>query len=126
MSIQRLQRRLGVVAAPARAVKTILLFAVIGILAFAVAYFGRKPDLSHVRAAFLSGEETGNYYAVVHKVAEEAKRRHGRIEIPQETVVGVGLIGMGIVSALTHIIHAGGHAAGDEAGHKAQTASQTA
>lgn len=80
MSIQRLQRRLGVVAAPARAVKTILLFAVIGILAFAVAYFGRKPDLSHVRATFLSGAETGNYHAVVHKVAEEARRRHGRIE----------------------------------------------
>lgn len=80
MSKLRTERRLGVTAAPARALKTLLLFAVLGLAAFAIAYLGRKPDLAHVRAAILSGPVSGNYYAVVQKVAEEVRRRHGRIE----------------------------------------------
>jgi len=80
MSKLRLHRRLGVVEAPARVLKTILLVVAIGAIALLVALFGRNPDLSHVRVAFLSGAESGNYYAVVHKLADEVKRRHGRIE----------------------------------------------
>ncbi len=77
---ERLQRRLGVVQAPARALKTMLLFAVLGVIALGVAYYGRNPDLSHVKVAVLSGSERGNYYAVVQKMAGEAKRHRGRID----------------------------------------------
>lgn len=77
---QRLQRKLGAVQTPARALKTALLFAALGAVAFGVAYYGRNPDLAHVKVAFLSGTERGNYYAVVQKMAVEAKRRRGRID----------------------------------------------
>jgi ABC-type nitrate/sulfonate/bicarbonate transport system substrate-binding protein len=80
MSRERLQRRLGVVQAPARALKTMLLFAALGAIAFGIAFYGRSPDLSHVKVAFLSGTERGNYYAVVQKMAGEAKRHRGRID----------------------------------------------
>jgi TRAP-type uncharacterized transport system substrate-binding protein len=77
---ERLQRRLGVVQTPARALKTVLLFAALGAIAFGIAFYGRNPDLSHVKVAFLSGTERGNYYAVVQKMAGEAKRHRGRID----------------------------------------------
>jgi TRAP-type uncharacterized transport system substrate-binding protein len=77
---ERLQRRLGVVQTPARALKTILLFAVLGAIAFCIAFYGRSPDLSHVKVAFLSGTDRGNYYAIVQKMAADAKRHRGRID----------------------------------------------
>lgn len=77
---ERLQRRLGVVQTPARALKTVLLLAALGAIAFGIAFYGRNPDLSHVKVAFLSGTERGNYYAVVQKMAGEAKRHRGRID----------------------------------------------
>jgi TRAP-type uncharacterized transport system substrate-binding protein len=80
MPQDRSRRQLGVVQTPARVLKTLLLIALIGAIAFAVAFFGRSPDLSHVRVTFLSGSERGNYYAVVQKMAAEAKRRRGRID----------------------------------------------
>lgn len=80
MSKERLQRRLGVVQTPARVLKTVLLFALIGAIAFGIYYYGRSPDLSHVKVTFLSGGEQGNYYAIVQKLASEAKRRRGRID----------------------------------------------
>ena len=79
MEKEGLQRRLGVVQAPARAVKTMLLFAAVAAIAFGIAFYARNPDLSHVKVTFLSGNERGNYYAVVQKMAGEAKRHHGRI-----------------------------------------------
>jgi len=66
--------------APARALKTALLFAGLGAVAFAVAFLGGTPDLSQVKVAVLSGDERGNYYAVVQKMAAEAKRHRGRID----------------------------------------------
>ena len=75
-----LERRLGAVQTPARALKTVLVLAALGAVAFAIAFFGRSPDLSHVKVAFLSGTERGNYYAVVQKMAGEAKRHRGRID----------------------------------------------
>ena len=80
MSRERLQRRLGVVQAPARALKTILLFAALGAVAFGIAFYGRNPDLSQVKVAVLSGDARGNYHAVVQKMAAEAKRHRGRID----------------------------------------------
>ena len=66
--------------APSRALKTALLFAALAVVAVVVAKFGRNPDLSHVKAAFLSGSQDGNYHAIVAKVAAEARRQHGRID----------------------------------------------
>jgi TRAP-type uncharacterized transport system substrate-binding protein len=77
---ERLQRRLGVVRTPARALKSILLFAVLGVIAFGIAFYGRNPDLSQVKVAILSGTERGNYYAVVQKMAAEAKRHRGYVD----------------------------------------------
>jgi TRAP-type uncharacterized transport system substrate-binding protein len=79
MATGRLQRRLGGVQTPARVLKTVLLFAVIGAIAFGIFHFGRGPDLSHVNVTFLSGGEQGNYYAIVQKLDAEARRRRGRI-----------------------------------------------
>ena len=77
---EQLQRRLGVAQRPARALKTVLLLAVLAAIAFGIAFYGRNPDLSHVKVAFLSGTERGNYYAVVQKMAAEAKRHRGRVD----------------------------------------------
>jgi TRAP-type uncharacterized transport system substrate-binding protein len=77
---EQLDRRLGVVQTPARVLKTVLLFAALGAIAFGIAFYGRNPDLSHVKVAILSGTERGNYYAVVQKMAVEAKRHRGRID----------------------------------------------
>lgn len=80
MPTNRLQRRLGVAQTPARVLKTVMLFALIGLIALGIFYFGRNPDLAHVKVTFLSGAEQGNYYATVQKLAAEAKRRRGRID----------------------------------------------
>jgi hypothetical protein len=78
MSRERLQRRLGVVQAPALALQTVLFLAALGVaIAFGIAFYGRNPDLSHVKVVFLSGAERGNYHAVVQKMAVEAARNRG-------------------------------------------------
>ena len=75
-----LGRALKALQAPSRPVKTALLLAVVVIIAALMATFGRHPDLSHVKVAFLSGSEDGNYHAIVDKAAAEAQRRNGRID----------------------------------------------
>ena len=75
-----LGRALKALQAPSRPVKTALLLAVLVIIAALMATFGRHPDLSHVKVAFLSGSEDGNYHAIVGKAAAEAQRRNGRID----------------------------------------------
>jgi len=57
-----------------------LLLAALGAVAFGIALYGRGPDLSQVKVVFLSGDDRGNYYAVVQKMADEAKRHRGRID----------------------------------------------
>jgi TRAP-type uncharacterized transport system substrate-binding protein len=66
--------------APLRAIAagTVIALFVAGFIV--VATSSRNPDLSHVKAAFLSGSEDGNYHAVVERVAAEVRRRGGRIE----------------------------------------------
>ena len=66
--------------APSRTLKTAFLFAVLVAIAVLAATFGRDPDLSHVKVAFLSGSEEGNYHAIVAKVAAEARHQHGRVD----------------------------------------------
>jgi hypothetical protein len=48
-------------------------------VAWGVTRISRTPDLSHVDVAILSGSTQGNYHAMVAKVADEAKRRRGRV-----------------------------------------------
>jgi len=76
---ERLQRTLGVVRAPSRTLQSILVFGALAAIAVVAAVYHRNPDLSHVNVAFLSGSERGNYYAVVDKLAAEAKQQRGRI-----------------------------------------------
>jgi len=66
--------------APSRALKTALLFAVFVVIAVVAATFGRNPDLSHVKVAFVSGSPEGNYHAIVAKAVAEAQRQRGRID----------------------------------------------
>lgn len=74
------RRARGGMQASTRALKTALLVAALAVVAVVVAKFGRNPDLSHVKAAFVSGSPDGNYYALVAKVAGEALQQRGRIE----------------------------------------------
>ena len=77
---ERLQRTLGLAQAPSSTLKTVLLFAALAVIALLAAVYGRNPDLSYVKVAFLSGSERGNYYAIVARLAAEAKRQRGRID----------------------------------------------
>jgi len=76
---QRLRRPLGRTPAPSRAVKTVLLLAAFVAAAWGATRISRTPDLAHVDVAILSGSAQGNYYAIVDKLADEAKRRRGHI-----------------------------------------------
>jgi len=76
---QRLRRSLGRTPGPSRLVKSLVLVAAFIVVAWGVTRISRTPDLSHVDVAILSGSTQGNYHAIVAKVAEEAKRRRGRI-----------------------------------------------
>ncbi len=60
--------------------KTALLFALLALIGLFVAMVDPAPSLRHVRVAFLSGDERGNYYAVVNAIAAETRRQKGRIE----------------------------------------------
>ena len=73
-------RTLKALQVPSRTAKAALLVAVVVVVAAAVATFGRQPDLSHVKVAFLSGSADGNYHAIVDKAGAEAQRRHGRFD----------------------------------------------
>jgi TRAP transporter TAXI family solute receptor len=65
---------------PSNGVKTALLFALLAGIAFAAAIYDRAPNLAHVKAAFLSGGERGNYYALVSRIAAEVARQRGRLD----------------------------------------------
>ena len=71
---QRLRRTLGRTPGPSRTVKSLLLSAAFIAIALGATRFSREPDLSHVDVAILSGSPQGNYYAIVSKAADEAKR----------------------------------------------------
>jgi TRAP-type uncharacterized transport system substrate-binding protein len=76
---ESLERVIGRIRAPSTGVKTALLFAALAIIVVIVASYDRRPNLSYVDVSILSGSERGNYYAIVARLAAEAKRQHGRI-----------------------------------------------
>ncbi len=51
----------------------------LAVLGLGVALIEPTPNLRHVRVGFLSGNERGNYYAVVDNLAAEAQRQRGQI-----------------------------------------------
>jgi len=59
--------------------KLALLLAGLALLGLLVALIEPTPSLRHVRVGFLSGNERGNYYAVVDKLAAEVQRQKGQI-----------------------------------------------
>jgi TRAP-type uncharacterized transport system substrate-binding protein len=77
---ERLQRTLAVTRLPSRVLRTALFFVFLIVIGSGLAVLGRSPDLSHMKVAVLSGSEQGNYYAIVQKLAAEAKRQRGRID----------------------------------------------
>lgn len=76
---ERSTRALGRQQMPWRMLGSAALF-VAFVAAFIIAgTASRDPDLSYVNVSALSGSESGNYHAIVAKVAAEARRRGGRI-----------------------------------------------
>jgi TRAP-type uncharacterized transport system substrate-binding protein len=59
--------------------KTLLLFAVLLLLAALLAWLDPRPTLRHVNLTMLSGSATGNYHATVDRLAAEVARQRGRI-----------------------------------------------
>jgi TRAP-type uncharacterized transport system substrate-binding protein len=74
-----LKRTLGTPGMSSRVLKSALVFAVVVAVIIGAANLDRRPDLSHVDVAFLSGSEQGNYHAIVERLATEAKQRDGRV-----------------------------------------------
>ena len=58
--------------------KLALLLGGLALLGLLVALIEPTPTLRHVRVGLLSGNERGNYYAVVGRLAAEAQRQKGR------------------------------------------------
>lgn len=59
--------------------RTVLLFGAIALLIVVVALIDPRPSLRHVQVGMLSGAPTGNYFATVNRIADEAMRRKGRV-----------------------------------------------
>src|SRR5262245_6655896 len=65
----RLARYFGAHHAPVRAIAAAVIGLVFVLGFIIVATGARNPDLSHVKVAFLSGSEEGNYHAIIARVA---------------------------------------------------------
>src|SRR5215471_7420674 len=59
--------------------KTALLVGLLVLIGLLVVWANRTPTLAHLRVAILSGNERGNYYAVVSALAAEAQQQRGHI-----------------------------------------------
>jgi hypothetical protein len=80
---QKLERILGAQRRGFRlsaGTKTALLFGLLALIGLLVAIVDPAPSLRHVRVSILSGNESGNYYALVNAIAAETRRQKGRIE----------------------------------------------
>jgi TRAP-type uncharacterized transport system substrate-binding protein len=60
--------------------KTALLFGAIALVGLLIALVEPTPSLRHVQVGFLSGNERGNYYAVVDRIAAEVRRQKGQVK----------------------------------------------
>jgi TRAP-type uncharacterized transport system substrate-binding protein len=79
---ERLKRSLGTPSdglGLSTGTKLLLLLGVLALLGLVVALVEPTPSLRHLRVVFLSGGERGNYYAVVDKIAAEARRQNGQV-----------------------------------------------
>jgi TRAP-type uncharacterized transport system substrate-binding protein len=79
---ERLERMLGSSrdsAGWSTGAKTALLLAALALLGLLIAIVEPSPTLRHVRVGFLSGSASGNYHAVVERIAAEVRRRNGDV-----------------------------------------------
>lgn len=60
-------------------VKTALFFGVLTLIVVLAAIYDPTPSLRHVKITITSGSASGNYYALVDRIATEVARRKGRI-----------------------------------------------
>jgi len=82
ISSERLKRVLGLPGhggSLSPAVKTTIFFAVLALLTAFVAWLDPRPSLRHVHVRILSGSQTGNYFAIVDKLAEKISRQKGSV-----------------------------------------------
>ena len=59
--------------------KTTIFFGVLALLTAFVAWLDPRPSLRHVHVGILSGSQTGNYFAIVDKLAEKISRQKGSV-----------------------------------------------
>ena len=62
-----------------RAMRMLIFFVVVFLLAALVAWLDPRPSLRHVQLTMLSGSPSGRYHAVVEGVAKEVAQRKGRL-----------------------------------------------
>src|SRR4051812_6805648 len=79
MSADLIQSAAGFPRRHSRLFKTAVLFAVLLLGGLAFAIYDRAPNLSHLQVRFLSGHASGNYFAIVERLSEEAARQRGKI-----------------------------------------------
>jgi TRAP-type uncharacterized transport system substrate-binding protein len=80
---ERLDRVLGLPERAGRlspATKTALLFGALALIALLVALYDPRPSLRHVRVAISSGGASGNYHAIVDRLAAEVAQQKGRVQ----------------------------------------------
>ena len=59
--------------------KTLLFFLALFVLSALLAWLDPRPTLRHVKLTVLSGAPSGNYHAIVERLAAETARRRGSI-----------------------------------------------
>ncbi len=59
--------------------KAALLFGLLALIVLAAAIYDPTPSLRHVKVTVTSGSASGNYHAVVERIATEVARRKGRV-----------------------------------------------
>src|SRR5262245_54279482 len=82
ISSERLKRVLGLPGhggSLSPGAKTTIFFGVLALLAAFVAWLDPRPSLRHVHVGILSGSQTGNYFAIVDKLADRISRQKGSV-----------------------------------------------
>lgn len=80
--IDRLNRVLGRNSHEGRwspGAKTALFFGLLALIVVAAAIYDPRPSLRHVKVTITSGGASGNYHAVVERIAAEVARQKGRV-----------------------------------------------
>src|SRR5215470_13867803 len=69
----------GARTGPSPTLKILIVIGVLGVLGLLLAVTDPEASLRHLKVGFLSGAVSGNYHAVVARVAAAARTRKGRI-----------------------------------------------